>query len=92
MTERNCQRRARIDAAGGQLRGLPDAGCKPFGQTLLRECLHDDIDEDARLGRQLRAACVIDRDRSAVGIDRRIDSFGKLPVGTDIRIVFQKFR
>jgi hypothetical protein len=84
----------------GQLRGLPDAGCKPFGQTLLRECLHDEIDEDARLGRQLRAACVIDRDRSAVGIDRRIESFGdridlpafKLPVGTDIRIVFQKFR
>ena len=35
------------------------------------ESFHDEIDEDACFGRQLRAACVVDRDRSAIGIPLR---------------------
>jgi hypothetical protein len=47
---------------------LTNAARKPLRKPLTSKCFRDEIDKDARLGRNLPPAGIVDRDRSRVGV------------------------
>jgi hypothetical protein len=50
---------------------LPDAASEPLRKPLASKCFRNEIDKDARLGRHLPPAGMVDRDRSRVGVPLR---------------------